>query len=77
MGILEGCANLVGRRVLGCTPSVRRAVGEAAFDCDHCPGVPETAQLNRYTKAVPQRAKVAMWPRPKPDVAMMEVKFIN
>ena len=29
-------------------------------------------ELNRYTKAVPQRAEVAMWPRPKPDVAMME-----
>ena len=31
-----------------------------------------TYELNRYTKAVPQRAEVAMWPRPKPDVAMME-----
>ena len=43
IGILEGCANLVGRRVPGCTPSVRKAVGDAAFDCAHCPGVHETA----------------------------------
>ena len=43
IGILEGCANLVGRRVPGRTPSVRQAVGEAAFDCAHCPGVPKTA----------------------------------
>ena len=27
----------------GCTPSVRQAVGDAAFDCAHCPGVQETA----------------------------------
>ena len=43
IGIMEGCANLVGRRVPGCTPSVRQAVGAAAFNCAHCPGVLETA----------------------------------
>ena len=43
VGILEGRANLVGRRVPCCTPSVRKAVGDAAFDCAHCPGVQETA----------------------------------
>ena len=43
IGIMEGCANLVGRRVPGCTPAVRKAVGAAAFNCAHCPGVLETA----------------------------------
>ena len=34
---------MVGRRVPGCTPAVRKAVGAAAFHCAHCPGVLETA----------------------------------
>ena len=43
IGILEGRANLVGKRVPGRTPSVKRAVEDAAFDCAHCPCVQETA----------------------------------
>ena len=62
IGVLEGCAALVGSRVPVslCTPSesVKKAVGEAAFACAHCPGLQETSPHNYQSWHPPSVAVV-------------------
>jgi len=42
LGLLEGTAKMVARRVPGSTEAICRKIGAQAFECPVCPGVEET-----------------------------------